>query len=208
RTRRPATPGTQADRARVLGWVVADRDRDARRHSAWNGQDAHAERAGSACGRAGGRAEMSRPPDFIELVGDDGSPEELERMRRVHELLVQAGPPAGPRAALPSERAQAPPPPPPAPVVPLARRRPGTAWGVAAAAVLAALVIGYAVGARGNKFNTAFSVPMHGVAPVAAARAVVKLGQIDAAGNGPGIFTVAGLPKLPAGGRDGLYPRK
>src|SRR5262249_58223553 len=123
RTRRPATPGTQADRARVLGWVVADRDRDARRHSAWNGQDAHAERAGSACGRAGGRAEMSRPTDFIELVGDDGSPEELERMRRVHELLIQAGPPA----ELSSELQQAPPPPPPPPARAPPRRKPRTA---------------------------------------------------------------------------------
>src|SRR5262249_55979512 len=134
----------------------------------------------------------------------DGAPEELERMRRVHELLVQAGPPA----ELPSELEQAPSPPPPAPVVTLARRRPGTALGVAAAAVLAALVIGYAVGARGNKFNTAFSVPMHGVARVGPARAGVKLGQIDAAGNWPVIFTVEGLPKLPAGGWYELYLTK
>ena len=33
------------------------------------------------------------PPDFFDLVGDEGTPEELERLRRAHDLLVAAGPP-------------------------------------------------------------------------------------------------------------------
>ena len=36
---------------------------------------------------------MSRPPDFDELVGNVEEPDERERLRRVHELLVEAGPP-------------------------------------------------------------------------------------------------------------------
>src|SRR5947207_1389298 len=36
---------------------------------------------------------MTKAPEFRELVGDEGTPEELERLRRVHELLVAAGPP-------------------------------------------------------------------------------------------------------------------
>jgi hypothetical protein len=147
---------------------------------------------------------MSPSPDFTELVGEGGSPEELERLRRVHDLLVQAGPPP----ELSPELERAPAPPPSAPVIALARRRPAAAFGVAAAAALAALVIGYVVGARGEGFDTAFSVPMHGVAPVPAARAQVKIGELDPAGNWPVVFTVSGLPKLPADGWYELYLTK
>ena len=34
---------------------------------------------------------MSRTPDFRDLIGDEGSPEELARLRRVHDLLLAAG---------------------------------------------------------------------------------------------------------------------
>ncbi len=36
---------------------------------------------------------MTRPPDFDELLGADVAHDERERLRRVHELLVEAGPP-------------------------------------------------------------------------------------------------------------------
>jgi hypothetical protein len=90
-------------------------------------------------------------------------------------------------------------------VIALTRRKPATAIGIAAAAVLAALVIGYAVGARGSKFETSFTVPMHGVGRVAAARGEVKVGELDAAGNWPTLFTVSGLPRLPANRQYELY---
>ena len=32
-------------------------------------------------------------PDFDELIGDEGSLEEREELRQVHELLVSASPP-------------------------------------------------------------------------------------------------------------------
>ncbi len=139
---------------------------------------------------------MTVPPDVRELVGDDGPPEELERLRRVHELLVQAGPPAELSPAL-----ARPPAPPQATVVRLWRRRPATLLGVAAAAVLAAFVIGYAVGGGGGGgFSAAFSVPMRGAGPTPHAEATVKVGHEDAAGNWPLQLVVRGLPQLPPGG--------
>jgi hypothetical protein len=35
---------------------------------------------------------MTNEPDFRDLVGDEGGREELDRLRRVHDLLVAAGP--------------------------------------------------------------------------------------------------------------------
>ena len=58
---------------------------------------------------------MSRPPHFGDLVGNDLSPAERERLERVHDMLVAAGPPPelpqgslrhhGRRVAWPSLRA-------------------------------------------------------------------------------------------------------
>ena len=36
---------------------------------------------------------MTRPPDFDDLLGPETQGAERERLRRVHELLVEAGPP-------------------------------------------------------------------------------------------------------------------
>ena len=36
---------------------------------------------------------MTVPPDFRDLIDDDISAEERARLERVHELLVEAGPP-------------------------------------------------------------------------------------------------------------------
>ena len=36
---------------------------------------------------------MTRGPDFDQLVGHEVGREERERLQRVHELLVEAGPP-------------------------------------------------------------------------------------------------------------------
>ena len=52
-----------------------------------------------------------RPPDFDALVGEELDAQERERLRRVHDMLVAAGPP--PEAPVRP------------PVVPLARRRRG-----------------------------------------------------------------------------------
>jgi hypothetical protein len=147
---------------------------------------------------------MTEPPDLRELIGDEDGPEELARLRRTHQLLVAAGPPA----ELPPELEQAPPTEQPDRVRYLPRRRPATALGLAAAAVLAALVIGYAVGDRRDEADVDFVVPMHGVAPAASSRGEIEVEELDAAGNWPIVFTVSGLPRLPAGGWYELFLTK
>jgi hypothetical protein len=139
---------------------------------------------------------MTREPDFRELVGEEGAPEELERLRRVHELLVAAEPPPdvsrrlgrAPRlrpwlAVLPRPRMQA-------------------ALGLAAAAAVA-LGFGIGYGVRdGGGFSTQAARPMHGVGRLASASASIEIGKLDAGGNWPLRMVVRGLPQLP---RDGWY---
>jgi len=144
---------------------------------------------------------MSGPPDLRDLVGDDGSPEELARLEKAHELLVAAGPP--PEGALPETPRVG------GRVVrlPLRRRR----W--AALAAVAALVCvsvgaGYLVGDRGGGFESVVTLPMHGVPPATAATATLDVGEADPAGNVPIRMRVAGLPRLPQGGWYELYLSK
>ena len=66
------------------------------RHPARYREDAHAQRTAAPLGGAGRRSwdeQTARTPDFLDLVGDEGTPEELERLRRAHDLLIAAGPP-------------------------------------------------------------------------------------------------------------------
>ena len=86
-------PGPRAPRhrARVLERALAERDRRPARDSARHGEDADAKRARAPRRRARRGAAMT--PDFDELVGTDLDPAERERLERVHELLVAAGPP-------------------------------------------------------------------------------------------------------------------
>src|SRR5436305_686937 len=51
------------------------------------------QRAGASRRPARGRARVTRPPDFDDLVGMDVERSERERLRRVHEQLLVAGPP-------------------------------------------------------------------------------------------------------------------
>ena len=94
RARGPARARAARDRARVLERPLAERDRRAARDPARNREDANAERTRATRRRARGGAAMSeRTPSFDELVGGDLEPAERERLLRVHELLVAAGPP-------------------------------------------------------------------------------------------------------------------
>ena len=138
---------------------------------------------------------MSETPDFRELVDEEGTPEELERLRRVHDMLVAAGPPPELSAALraaPPTRSR---------VLPfLPRRKLETALAAAAAAAALAFGVGYLVGSSGGGFPTKFSKPMHGVGQAAAAEATIRIGKLDEQGNWPLLMTVRGLRPLPAGG--------
>jgi hypothetical protein len=134
-------------------------------------------------------------PDFDDLVGDEGTPEELDRLRRAHQMLIQAGPPPelSPRLAEapagPSSRSLLP------------RRRRGAAFLLAAAVVAAAFGIGLLVGDRNSSgFTQSRAVPMHGVGQLASAHATLAVGEQDSAGNYPLKMTVRGLPNLKHGG--------
>lgn len=138
---------------------------------------------------------MTNEPDFHELVGDEGGHEELDKLRRVHELLLAAGPPPelSPRVANPPEVEES-------KVLEFKRRRPATLLLAGIAAAAAAFVIGYAVGNHHSSFDTQASIPMHGVGLARAADADIKIGSHDSGGNYPLEMTVRGLKRLPKGG--------
>jgi hypothetical protein len=150
--------------------------------------------------------------DFHDLIDtDDLSDDEEERLRRMHDLLLQVGPPPDLPAGLlrpPSERHDAdiaetegvesn--------VVPFrARRNPRRiriALAAAAAVAAAAFGGGYLFGhSNTGTFASARDVPMHAVAGTGTqAVGLVKVGRIDSDGNWPLEMKVSGLPKQPAG---------
>jgi hypothetical protein len=145
-------------------------------------------------------------PDFFDLVGDEGSPEELEQLRRTHDLLVAAGPPPelSPRLAdVPVERQRS-----RSSAGP--RRRTGTAFLLAAGVAAAAFGIGFLVGGRGSsdfqaeRDRTAQMHPASGSGLVTAG-AVVEVGTRDEVGNWPLRVRVSGLKPLPQGEWYELY---
>src|SRR5438067_2101835 len=143
---------------------------------------------------------MSGPPDFRELVGEDVPGAERERLRRVHDLLVAAGPPPELSPAL-----EHPPEVGGSRVVSLARRRRGAVLLLAAAIAAAVFGVGFLTGAvtHGSGSETiGLPIAMHGTRAAPNALASIRFEQIDAAGNWPMRLTVQGLPKLP---KDGYY---
>ena len=151
---------------------------------------------------------MSRVPDFSELVGDDLPPEERERLRRVHDLLIAAGPPADlpPSLAEPPSRA--------APVVALRQGRRRAVALLAAALLAASFAAGYWAGARDgeSRSQAAFEVgrafELRGTEEAPSAFAVVRVGRRDALGNLPMLVTVEGIHRLPRGDYYTLYMTK
>jgi hypothetical protein len=137
---------------------------------------------------------VTGPPEFRDLVGDDVAAEEQARLERVHDLLVEAGPPP----ELPPSLVEAPHRGAEQPPSWLPRRRLGAALSLAAAIALVAFLGGYVAGFKHNStFNTTRHVSMHGTAAAPkAARAEIKLGAADAVGNWPMLVTVRGLPRL------------
>ncbi len=130
---------------------------------------------------------------FDDLVDREGlEPDEESRLRRVHELLVQAGPPPD----LPPALERPPTTPAEAEIVqfPLLPHR---RWTIAAVAAIALVLLafggGYLVGhgkTTPTTFPTKRAVPMHGVN----ALAVLRLAPKDGAGNWPMQLEVNNLP--------------
>lgn len=146
---------------------------------------------------------MTRHPDFDELVGQEPAGAERERLRRVHELLVAAGPPpelspqleAGPTLGM------------------TLARPPRAAWRrrvalLAAAAVAIAVVFlgGFLAANRGGGGPAAVqTLSLRGTSLAPGALASLRIQPADAAGNWPMRLSVTGLPALPKGGHYEVY---
>lgn len=141
---------------------------------------------------------MSPGPDFRDLVGDDLSPEEGARLRRVHDLLVAAGPPPELSPTLVESPA-----PPTAGVTSLLGRRRRVALLLAATLAVAAFGGGYLAGSRGTNrgsqaaFATSQVVRLSGGGAFRDATLVVRIGKRDANGNMQMLVTAEGLRHLP-----------
>ena len=131
---------------------------------------------------------MSSFDDFVDLNGLDA--EEQARLRRVHELLVEAGPPPELPTGLATlsagvTRAR---------VIPFPQARRRIAAGLVLAAALAAAAFGggYLAGHQSHAgLQTVRVVAMTGRNALGS----VRVGVPDAAGNWPIDFRVTGLPK-------------
>jgi hypothetical protein len=150
---------------------------------------------------------MTRRPDFDDLVASDVPAEERERLRRAHELLIEAGPPAELSPELES--------------VPWPDDALGPVWGrrkaakqrrplLLAAALATAVVVGFLLGQATTSSNTTSlgshrTVQLHGTRLGPGALATLELGKRDAEGNWPMVLHVRGLPRLPGGGYYDLY---
>jgi len=137
-----------------------------------------------------------RGPDFDELVGSDLESSERARLERVHEALVEAGPPPDltPRLSAP----------PTSNVVPLARRR--RAWPVLLAAAFSAVAfaVGFLVADSGGP-STDRVIALSG--PGGATASLVVF-EIDDAGNWPMELEVEGLDPPGSGGLYQLWLTK
>jgi len=140
---------------------------------------------------------MSRhTPDVDDLIGGQAVGRERDRLARVHAALVRSGPlpelpPSLERLCAGSVRGR--------PFVRPERRwrRPAVA-AAAATVALAAASAGYFISTPvGDTF--ARTVAMHATAAAPLARATLRIGVRDQAGNWPITLSVHGLPPLPAG---------
>jgi hypothetical protein len=134
-------------------------------------------------------------PDFRELVGEDVPAEERARLKRVHDLLVAAGPPPDltPALADPPEAGGT--------VSWLPRRRGGAALVLAAALLLTAFAAGFLIGDRGDSsasrgFDAERTVLL---GKSGSALAVVRVGKADRHGNHQMLVTVEGLERQSGG---------
>jgi hypothetical protein len=149
---------------------------------------------------------MRPVPDFDEMVGSDLPEEERERLRRAHELLVQAGPP--PELSPELEAVQWP----EEALMPLGlTRRPGKKRSplLLAATVATAGLLGFVIGQASNSTSTSLDaarvIQLKGTDLASDGRATLEIGDEDSHGNTPMVLHVTGLRSLPPGGYYDLY---
>jgi hypothetical protein len=129
-----------------------------------------------------------RRPDFDELVGTDLPAAERERLFRVHELLLEAGPPPELAAVGAAPVAQMRP-----------RRRRGVLLALAAALAAAAFAVGAFVGDRAAGRDVDFEVAMQGTSAAPGANGTLTVFELDDAGNWPMEVAVEGLAPARSG---------
>ena len=135
---------------------------------------------------------------FDELVGglDDLDPAERARLQRVHELLVEAGPPP----EVPLDLLE---PPAAEPVRLLPQRRRYALALIAASLASVAFGSGYLLGGRGDDSSVVRSISMASVGEGGAAVASIEIREQDGAGNWPMVMRVQGLQESRS--RDDYY---
>jgi hypothetical protein len=152
---------------------------------------------------------MTRRPDFDDLVGYDVPAGERDRLRRAHDLLVEAGPPPELSPELeavpwPEDALQ--------PLFGRRREHKARRPVLLAAALATAIFVGFLLGQATTSDNSSVSatktVELHGTALAHSALATLKLGKEDAAGNWPMVLHVTGLPRLEHGGYYALFLTK
>jgi hypothetical protein len=129
-----------------------------------------------------------RPPDFDDLLEGVERPEERARLRRVHELLVEAGPPPELSPALSSVS-------PPR----SGRRRWLAGLALAAALAVTAFAIGYLAGDSPDDASAMRVRQTVQLAGAGNASGVINLGYKGTDGNWPMKITVNGLKHLSGG---------
>lgn len=128
----------------------------------------------------------ARGPDFEQVVGSDLDASERDRLLRVHELLVAAGPPPELRLG---ERAQ----PTVEPVQLSSRRRRFAVLALAAALGVGLFAAGVLVGDRRDNPGTFEVLTMTGTAYTTDVRGTLTIFDADEAGNWPMELEVDGL---------------
>jgi hypothetical protein len=138
---------------------------------------------------------VTRPPDFDELMNGIERPDDRERLRRVHELLLEAGPPPELSPAL----ATVPAPRPPRFSLRPRRRRLAGALALAGALLATMFGIGYLAG---NSDSDESAIPVRETVSLVSnseASGAVDLGYKGRDGNWPMVVTVRGLDPLRGG---------
>jgi hypothetical protein len=145
---------------------------------------------------------VTKRPQLDDLIEGDIPADERERLLRVHELLLRAGPPAelspeteaGPTLAMTLQRA------------PRRARHRVALLAAALALVAAAFLAGYVSGNHdGNGVAAGRTLSLVGTKAAPDAFASLRIEPADAAGNWPMKIAVTGLPKLPDHGYYMVY---